>query len=81
MAREAVLDPAPERFVSVPTAVAHFAKETVIIPRPWAERHYDVVRWTPYPRGGHYAAIEVPDLFLEDVRAFASMLCAGGKAG
>jgi microsomal epoxide hydrolase len=79
--REAVHDPSPERFVTVPTAVAHFARETVIIPRPWAERHYRVVRWTPYPRGGHYPAVEVPELFLEDVRTFASMLCADGKAG
>lgn len=73
--REAVLDPVPERFVTVPTAVAHFARELVMIPRPWAERHYNVVRWTSYDRGGHYAAIEVPELFVEDVRSFARMLC------
>jgi microsomal epoxide hydrolase len=79
--REAVRDPAPERYVTVPTAVAHFARELVMIPRPWAEHHYNVVRWTHFPRGGHYAAIEVPDLFLEDVRTFASMLCGSGKAG
>lgn len=73
--RQAMLDPAPERFVTVPTAVAHFARETVMIPRPWAERHYAIARWTRYDRGGHYAAIEVPDLFVGDLRAFASMLC------
>lgn len=79
--REAVLDPVPERFVTVPTAVLHLAAETVITPRPWAERHYNIVRWTRYGRGGHYAAIEVPDLFLEDVRSFARMLCASAKKG
>jgi microsomal epoxide hydrolase len=79
--REAVLDPVAERFVTVPTAVAHFARETVIIPRPWAERHYNILRWTRYPRGGHYAAIEVPNLFVEDVRSFASMLCDKWKSG
>lgn len=79
--REAVLDPVPERFVTVPTAVGHFLRETVIIPRPWAERHYRIVRWTRYPRGGHYAAIEVPDLFVADLRAFASMLCGESKSG
>jgi len=73
--REAVLDPVPERIVTVPTAVAHFARETVMIPKPWAERHYNIVRWTHYERGGHYAAIEVPDLFVEDVRSFARQLC------
>lgn len=77
--REAVHDPAPERFVTVPTAVAHFAAELVMIPRPWAERHYNVVRWSEVAHGGHYPAIEVPDLFLEDVRSFAQMLCATGK--
>lgn len=79
--REAVHDPVPERFVSVPTAVAHFAAELVMIPRPWAERHYNLVRWTEIAQGGHYPAIEVPGLFLEDVRSFAQMLCGAEKTG
>ena len=79
--REAVHDPVPERYVAVPTAVAHFAKELVIIPRPWAERHYNIVRWANLPRGGHYPAYEVPDLFVEDVRSFASELCGSHQAG
>jgi microsomal epoxide hydrolase len=78
---EAVADHAPGGFVTVPTAIAHFARELVMIPRPWVERHYNLVRWTRYPRGGHWAAIEVPGPFCEDVRTFASMLCDGGKAG
>ncbi len=77
---EAVRDSAPERYVTVPTAVAQLPRETVLIPRPWAERHYNIVRWTRYAQGGHYAAIEVPELFTEDVRAFASKLCAAGKS-
>jgi len=79
--REAVQDPAPERFVTVPTAVAHFVKELVVIPRPWAEHHYNIARWTKIDRGGHYPAIEVPDLFIEDVRTFAAELCQSGEAG
>lgn len=79
--REAVCDPVPERFVTVPTAVLHLRAETVVIPRPWAERHYNIAQWTRHERGGHYAAIEVPDLFLEDVRSFARLLCGSGKAG
>jgi microsomal epoxide hydrolase len=73
--REAVLDQMAERYVTVPTALAHFARETVVIPRAWAEHHYNIVRWTPYPSGGHYAGLEVPDLFVGDLRAFASALC------
>ena len=47
----------PEDFVTVPTAVAVFANELVsegTPPREWAERLYDVRRWTPMPRGGHF---------------------------
>lgn len=72
--REAVRDPVPETRVKVPTAVAAFAKELVLIPRPWAERHYNVVQWTDHDRGGHFAAVEVPDLFVADLRAFARRL-------
>jgi microsomal epoxide hydrolase len=32
---------------------------------------YNVQRWTVMPRGGHFAALEEPDLLLDDVRAFA----------
>ncbi|MCB2080659.1 MAG: epoxide hydrolase [Novosphingobium sp.] len=77
--REAFNDPAPERFVTVPTAVAHFAHELVIAPRAWVERGYNLVRWTSIPYGGHFAAIEVPDLFIEDVRSFAAALCTAGS--
>src|SRR5215217_4491184 len=48
----------PGDFVTVPTAVAVFANELVSEgspPREWAERLYDVRRWTPMPRGGHFA--------------------------
>lgn len=79
--REAVRDPAPERFVTVPTAVLHLAAETVIAPRAWAERHYHIVRWSRHERGGHYAAIEVPDIFVEDVRSFTRMLCGNAERG
>jgi microsomal epoxide hydrolase len=79
--REAVRDPVAERFVTVPTAVLHLAAETVIAPRAWAARHYKIARWTSHERGGHYAAIEVPDIFVQDVRSFARMLCEEAKTG
>jgi microsomal epoxide hydrolase len=56
--------------VEVPTGVARFPKEILRFPRRWVERHYAVTRWTEMPRGGHFAAMEEPELFLEDVRAF-----------
>ncbi|MCH7653468.1 MAG: hypothetical protein IIB14_07315 [Chloroflexi bacterium] len=38
--------------------------------REWAERLYNVQRWTKMPRGGHFAASEEPDLLVEDIREF-----------
>ncbi|MCJ2178150.1 alpha/beta fold hydrolase [Novosphingobium album (ex Hu et al. 2023)] len=78
---DAVRDPAPERYVTVPTAVAHYAAEPVMIPRPWAQRHYNVVRWERHASGGHFPAIEVPDIFVEDLRAFACLLGLGARTG
>jgi pimeloyl-ACP methyl ester carboxylesterase len=56
--------------IDVPTGCAIFPKETVRSPRAWAERAWDVRHWTEMPRGGHFAALEVPDLLVPDVRAF-----------
>ncbi len=56
--------------VEVPTGVARFPKEIMRFPRAWVENHYDVVHWTDMPRGGHFAAMEQPELFVDDVRSF-----------
>jgi pimeloyl-ACP methyl ester carboxylesterase len=59
--------PAP---VTIPTGVARYPKEVLRFPRPWVERRYNVVRWTDMPRGGHFAAMEQPELFVHDLREF-----------
>lgn len=59
-----------EPFISVPVAAALFPKEIALPPRKWAEARYNIVRWTMMPRGGHFAALEEPQLLVEDVRAF-----------
>ncbi|HEY8317915.1 MAG TPA: epoxide hydrolase [Amnibacterium sp.] len=56
--------------VAVPTAVAVFPRDLVQPPRSWAERSYNLRRYTRMPRGGHFAAIEVPDLLADDIRTF-----------
>ncbi|HSD71272.1 MAG TPA: alpha/beta hydrolase, partial [Thermoanaerobaculia bacterium] len=56
--------------VAVPTAVTTFPADIDHPPREWAERVYDVVRWTEMPRGGHFAAFEEPELLAEDIRDF-----------
>ena len=56
--------------VEVPTGVASFPKEILKAPRSWCEAAYTITHWTTMPRGGHFAAFEQPELFIEDVRAF-----------
>ena len=56
--------------VEVPVAYAAFPREIISPPREWAERHYAIERWTEMPRGGHFAALEAPELLVDDVRAF-----------
>jgi pimeloyl-ACP methyl ester carboxylesterase len=60
---------APE-YVAVPTGVARYPKEILRYPRSWVERHYNVTHWAVMPRGGHFAAMEQPTLFVEDLRNF-----------
>lgn len=54
----------------VPTGVAIFPKDIVPAPREFGERIFNVKRWTEMPRGGHFAALEEPELLAEDLRAF-----------
>ena len=56
--------------VDVPTGHARYPAEISKPPRTWAEEVYDLVYWSEPPEGGHFAAMEVPDLFVEDVRTF-----------
>jgi pimeloyl-ACP methyl ester carboxylesterase len=54
----------------VPAAFAIFPKDISHPPREWAERFFNVQRWTEMPRGGHFAAMEEPELLAEDIRAW-----------
>ena len=66
-----ILSPEGKR-VEVPTAVALFPAELLSWPpRSYAERIYNIKQWTEMPRGGHFAALEQPDLLINDIRAFA----------
>lgn len=62
----------PSKRVEVPTGVALFPNEALVglVPREWAERTYNVQHWQQMPSGGHFAAMEEPDLLVEDIRAF-----------
>ncbi|MEV5707946.1 epoxide hydrolase family protein [Actinoallomurus sp. NPDC052274] len=55
---------------TAPTALAVFPHDNFIPLRHIAERTNTIVRWTEYDRGGHFAAMEQPDLLVGDIRAF-----------
>ena len=57
-------------FVDVPTGVARYPKEVLRWPRSWVEGQYRIVHWAVMDKGGHFAAMEQPDLFVDDVRRF-----------
>jgi len=64
----------PEAFayprVEVPVGVAVFPGEPWSVPRNWAEPRFNIQRWTEMPRGGHFAALEEPQLLADDIREF-----------
>lgn len=60
--------------VDVPTAVATFPKDLVHPPREFADRFFNVVQWSEMTTGGHFAALEEPELLAADITAFAGLL-------
>lgn len=56
--------------IDVPVAVGVLPRDVSALPRRHAEEDTDLRRWTRFPRGGHFGPAEVPDLLVEDLRAF-----------
>jgi epoxide hydrolase len=65
----------PRHTVTIPTGVAVFPREIVPPVRRWMEANYtDIRHWSEMPRGGHFAAFEQPELFVQEVRKYFRML-------
>jgi epoxide hydrolase len=60
--------------VEVPTGAAVFPGEILLPSRRFAERTFNVVHWSTFDRGGHFAALEEPDLLVQDIREFVRLL-------
>jgi pimeloyl-ACP methyl ester carboxylesterase len=56
--------------VPAPAGMAMFPQEIARPPREWGERSYNILRWEEMPRGGHFAALEEPELLAQEIRAF-----------
>ncbi|UQX05308.1 epoxide hydrolase family protein [Streptomyces sp. RerS4] len=71
----------PPEVSTTPTALADFPRDNFIPLRHVAARTDAIVRWTSYDRGGHFPAMEVPELLVGDVRAFFRELrgVSGGR--
>ena len=60
--------------LQAPTGIAVFPRELSHVPRSVAEKHTNLVHWTRMPSGGHFAPMEEPDLFVQDIRDFVRPL-------
>jgi pimeloyl-ACP methyl ester carboxylesterase len=60
----------PIGHIDVPTGIAIFPADVLIPPKEWAERNLNITRWTKMPRGGHFTAMEEPELLADDIRSF-----------
>jgi pimeloyl-ACP methyl ester carboxylesterase len=66
------------RRVEVPSGFSLFPADIGHPPRAWLERTANVVRLTELPRGGHFAPVEEPELYAEELRAFFRPYRAAG---
>ena len=72
-AAEGVRQMAPGQRVMVPTAMTTYPDPRMPAPpRHWVERGYHLTRWREAPKGGHFAAMEVPDFFAGDLQDWAA---------
>jgi len=69
-----VYDVITQSYVSVPTAGLVFPKELIPGVQAFAQYHYNIQRWTVEPVGGHFAALEQPEVLVKDVRKFRQQL-------
>jgi pimeloyl-ACP methyl ester carboxylesterase len=67
---KAPLSFAEHEFIYIPVAFAEFPKELPTPPRSFVEKGYNIKHWTKMPIGGHFAALEQPELLSEDLISF-----------
>ena len=63
-----------ESYIKIPVGIAHFRYESPFPPRNFIERGFNIQHWSDFPSGGHFPAIEKPELLAEDIRTFFSKI-------
>jgi pimeloyl-ACP methyl ester carboxylesterase len=66
-----------DSFINIPVGIAHFRSEEPFPPRKFIERGFNIQHWTDFPEGGHFPAMEKPELLAEDITRFFSKLESG----
>jgi pimeloyl-ACP methyl ester carboxylesterase len=69
---------APTPHLETPVGYADFPKEVAVPPFSWITQRYNIVQKTGMPKGGHFAALEQPDLLVADIRKFFAKVGAKG---
>ena len=64
----------PTGYIDVPTGVALFPAEIYITPRAWAEAAYDIRHWAQLEKGGHFAALEQTQIYIDELNIFFRLL-------
>lgn len=62
------------RPIKTPTGIIHFPYEILIGPRRWISMNLNVIRWTEVGHGGHFAALEEPDVLCSEIKEFSKDL-------
>src|ERR1035437_3311173 len=60
----------PMGHIDVPTGIALFPADILLPPKAWTEQNLNITHWTEMPSGGHFTAMEEPELLAEDIRSF-----------
>ncbi|MFX1706837.1 epoxide hydrolase [Chitinophaga sp. CC14] len=72
--RKEPLEVGEKDFIKVPVGIAHYPYPLSFPARKYVERGYNVCYWKDMPTGGHFAAMEQPELFAEDIREFVNTI-------
>jgi pimeloyl-ACP methyl ester carboxylesterase len=59
-----------DSFINTPTGIAHFMYEDPFPPRKFIERGFNIRHWSEFPEGGHFPAMEKPEVLAEDIIKF-----------